>query len=62
MRSTASSARTSRWWPSANGWPGTSTTCSGHSLTVVTVKAELAERLVDDDPERAKAELAEIRT
>jgi len=34
----------------------------GHSLTVVTVKAELAERLVDDDPERAKAELAEIQS
>ena len=33
----------------------------GHSLTVVTVKAELAERLVDIDPERAKAELAQIR-
>ncbi|MGI8646558.1 MAG: sensor histidine kinase [Nocardioides sp.] len=34
----------------------------GHTLTVVTVKAELAQRLVDDDPERAKAELAEIRS
>jgi two-component system sensor histidine kinase DesK len=33
----------------------------GHSLTVVTVKAELAERLVDLDPERARAELAEIQ-
>ena len=33
----------------------------GHSLTVVTVKAELAERLVDLDPGRAKAELAEIQ-
>ena len=33
----------------------------GHSLTVVTVKAELAERLVDLDPERAKEELAEIQ-
>lgn len=33
----------------------------GHSLTVVTVKAELAERLVDLDPARAKVELAEIR-
>ncbi|WP_323100208.1 sensor histidine kinase [Intrasporangium sp. YIM S08009] len=33
----------------------------GHSLTVVTVKAELAERLVDLDPERAKRELAEIQ-
>ena len=33
----------------------------GHSLTVVTVKAELAERLVDLDPERAKGELAEIQ-
>lgn len=33
----------------------------GHSLTVVTVRAELAERLVDTDPEQAKAELAQIR-
>lgn len=33
----------------------------GHSLTAVTVKAELAERLIDLDPERAKAELAAIR-
>ena len=33
----------------------------GHSLTVITVKAELAERIVDSDPERAKAELAQIR-
>ncbi len=33
----------------------------GHSLTVVTLKAELAERLVDLDPDRAKAELAEIQ-
>lgn len=32
----------------------------GHSLTVVTVKAELAGRLVDADPERAKAELVDI--
>lgn len=32
----------------------------GHSLTVVTVKTELAQRLVDADPERAKAELAEV--
>lgn len=34
----------------------------GHSLTVVTAKAELAERLVDLDPARAKQELAEIRS
>jgi len=34
----------------------------GHSLTIVTIKAELAERLVDVDPERAKAELAQIRS
>lgn len=34
----------------------------GHSLTVVTVKAELAERLVDADPERARAELGEIQS
>ncbi|MGW5238522.1 sensor histidine kinase [Monashia sp. NPDC004114] len=33
----------------------------GHSLTVVTVKAELAERLVDLDPDRAKEELVEIQ-
>ncbi|WP_261167108.1 histidine kinase [Microbacterium sp. Marseille-Q6965] len=34
----------------------------GHSLTVVTVKAELAERLIDGDPVAAKAELAQIRS
>ena len=34
----------------------------GHSLTVVTVKAELAGRLVDVDPARAKAEIAEVET
>jgi two-component system sensor histidine kinase DesK len=33
----------------------------GHSLTVVTVKAELAERLIDLDPERARAELVDIQ-
>lgn len=32
----------------------------GHSLTVITVKAELAGRLVDVDPERAKTELADL--
>ncbi|WP_208379118.1 sensor histidine kinase [Cumulibacter soli] len=32
----------------------------GHSLTVVIVKAELAERLVRIDPERAERELSEI--
>lgn len=32
----------------------------GHSLTVVTVKAELAGRLVDADPQRAKKEIAEV--
>ncbi len=34
----------------------------GHSLTVITVKAELAERLVDVDSVRVKAELAEIQS
>lgn len=33
----------------------------GHSLTVITVKAELAERLVDVDPGAARAEMAEIQ-
>ncbi len=33
----------------------------GHSLTVVTVKAQLAERLVEADPERARAELVEVQ-
>lgn len=33
----------------------------GHSLTVVTMKTELARRLVDVDPERAKQEMAEIQ-
>lgn len=32
----------------------------GHTLTAVKLKAELAERLVDQDPERAKAELGQI--
>lgn len=32
----------------------------GHSLTVVTVKAELAGRLVDVDPDRARTEIAEV--
>ena len=32
----------------------------GHSLTVVTVKAELAGRLLDVDPERAKVEIADL--
>lgn len=34
----------------------------GHSLTIITVKAELAERLVDADLERARAEIAQIRS
>lgn len=33
----------------------------GHSLTVISVKAELADRLFDDDPERARAELTELQ-
>ncbi|MBZ5740291.1 sensor histidine kinase [Nocardioides mangrovi] len=32
----------------------------GHSLTVITVKAELAQRLLDVDLERARAELADL--
>ncbi|CAL4859233.1 hypothetical protein MMM2322_00882 [Microbacterium sp. MM2322] len=32
----------------------------GHSLTVVAIKSELASRLVDLDPERAKAEMREV--
>ena len=32
----------------------------GHSLTVVGLKAQLVRRLMDTDPERAKAELADI--
>lgn len=32
----------------------------GHSLTVITVKSELAGRLVDVDPARAKSEIAEV--
>ena len=34
----------------------------GHTLTVVAVKAELAQRLLDADPERANAELAQIQS
>jgi two-component system sensor histidine kinase DesK len=33
----------------------------GHSLTVVTVKADLAARLVEADPDRARAELEDIQ-
>ena len=33
----------------------------GHSLTVVTVKTELAARLIDFDPERAKQEMAQVQ-
>ncbi|MFV0427199.1 MAG: sensor histidine kinase [Beutenbergiaceae bacterium] len=33
----------------------------GHSLTAVAVKSELAHRLVDSDPQRAKVELAQIQ-
>ncbi|MCX4097571.1 sensor histidine kinase [Nocardia sp. alder85J] len=32
----------------------------GHSLTVITVKTELAQRLLDLDPDRARAELADV--
>ena len=32
----------------------------GHSLTVITVKAELANRLIDVDPERARTELDDL--
>lgn len=32
----------------------------GHSLTVITIKAELAGRLFDTDPERARAEVADL--
>lgn len=32
----------------------------GHSLTVITVKAELAQRLLDVDPERTRAELGDL--
>lgn len=32
----------------------------GHSLTVITVKAELAQRLFDLDPERARIEIADL--
>lgn len=34
----------------------------GHSLTVISVKTELAGRLIDLDPERAKSELAEVNS
>lgn len=34
----------------------------GHSLTVVKLKAQLVRRLMDTDPERAKAELADIES
>lgn len=34
----------------------------GHSLTVITVKSELAGRLVDADPARARAEIADVES
>ena len=34
----------------------------GHSLTVVAVKSELAGRLVERDPKRAIAEIADVET
>ncbi|HWK77053.1 MULTISPECIES: histidine kinase [unclassified Microbacterium] len=34
----------------------------GHSLTVVKLKAQLVRKLMDSDPERAKAELADIES
>jgi two-component system sensor histidine kinase DesK len=34
----------------------------GQSLSVVALKAELAERVLDRDPERARAELADVRS
>ncbi|GAA1388883.1 sensor histidine kinase [Luteococcus peritonei] len=34
----------------------------GHSLTLVVVKTEVAERMLDADPQRARTELAEIRS
>ena len=33
----------------------------GHSLTVIAIKAELADRLVDVSPDRARAEIADIQ-
>ena len=34
----------------------------GHSLTVITVKSELAARLMDADPERARSEIEDVET
>ncbi len=34
----------------------------GHSLTVISVKSELAERLLDRDLDRARAEIADVQT
>lgn len=34
----------------------------GHSLTVITIKSELAERLVEMDPTRARDEIAQVRS
>ncbi|WP_410981026.1 sensor histidine kinase, partial [Bacillus subtilis] len=32
----------------------------GHSLTVITLKTQLARKLVEDDPQRARAQLDEV--
>jgi two-component system sensor histidine kinase DesK len=34
----------------------------GHSLTVITVKSELAARLMDVDPQRARSEIEDVET
>jgi two-component system sensor histidine kinase DesK len=34
----------------------------GHSLSIIALKSELAQRVADDDPERAKQELGDVQT
>ena len=50
-----------RWSPSASGWRATCTTSWATPSPALSIKAELAGRLIDVDPERARAELASIQ-
>ena len=47
-------------WRSERGWRAICNDILGHSLTVITIKAELANRLLDVDIERARNELDDL--
>ena len=54
--------KSSTWprWPSASASRAICTICLGHTLSLITLKAELARKLVDRDPERAKQEMLDV--